>query len=155
MWPLLLQILPFLVLVVLGFAVGSLRERAHFRSLARRERELADIRVVNLRTVTDPETVTGATLLTGDVVIATDYFKGFAASLRKIIGGEVRSYETLLERARREALLRVLAEARQHGAGEVWNVRYQTSNIRSGARRSPAASVEVVCYGTAIARRRV
>jgi uncharacterized protein YbjQ (UPF0145 family) len=153
MWSVVLPYLPFLVLIVVGFAFGRMRERAHFNSLAQRERELANIPVINLRAVPNPETVTDATLLTGDVVIATDYFKGFLASFRNIIGGEVRSYETLMERARREALLRVLEQARSRGASELWNIRYETSNIRSGARRSPAVSVEVVAYGTAIVRR--
>jgi uncharacterized protein YbjQ (UPF0145 family) len=69
-----------------------------------------------------------------------------------IIGGEVRSYERLLERARREACLRMIAEAQRMGASEVWNIRYQTSNISSSSRRNPAVSVEIFAYGTAIVR---
>ena len=152
MWSVLLPYLPFLALIVLGVTIGRMRERAHFHSLVRREQAFADIKVLTLKAVSDIKSVTSATLLIGSVVIATDYFKGFAASLRKIIGGELRSYETLLERARREALLRVLAGARDFGAAEVWNVRYETSNIQGGARRSPAVSVEVVAYATAVVR---
>ena len=91
-------------------------------------------------------------LVSGDAVIATDYFKGFAARLRSIVGGEIRSYVTLMERARREATLRLLQQARDVGATEVWNVRYETSNIRSGARRNPSVSVEVFAFGTAVVR---
>jgi uncharacterized protein YbjQ (UPF0145 family) len=102
--------------------------------------------------VQSPATVAGATLVTGDAVISTDYFKSFAARLRGIIGGEVRSYDSLMLRARREALLRMLEQARGIGASEVWNVRFETSNIRSATRNSVAVSVEVFAFGTAITR---
>jgi len=147
-----LQVVPFVVLVVLGLVVGTWRERSHFQSLARRESGFGDIGIVNLKTVRDTDRVKLAALVMGDAVIATDYFKGVAAKLRNIVGGEVRSYETLMERARREATLRMLRQARDLGATEVWNVRYETSNIRSASRRSPAVSVEVFVFGTAVAR---
>ena len=153
MWDFWFQVIPVVVLLVLGVTVGTLRERRHFRLLARRERQFRDIGIVNLKTVQNPETVKHAMLVSGDAVIATDYFKGFAAHLRNIVGGEVRSYESLMQRARREATLRLLAGARRLGATEVWNVRYETSNIRSSSRRSPAVSVEVFAFGTAIVRR--
>lgn len=153
MWDFWFQVIPVVVLLVLGVTVGTLRERRHFRLLARRERQFRDIGIVNLKTVRNPETVKHAMLVSGDAVIATDYFKGFAAHLRSIVGGEVRSYESLMQRARREATLRLLAQARRLGATEVWNVRYETSNIRSSSRRSPGVSVEVFAFGTAIVRR--
>jgi uncharacterized protein YbjQ (UPF0145 family) len=146
------QIVPVVVLLVLGFTVGSWRERQHFRALTRREQELQDIGVVNLKNVRVPETVKSATLVSGDAVIATDYFKGFAAKLRSIVGGEIKSYDTLMQRARREAMLRLLEQARALGATEVWNVRYETSNIRSSSQRNPAVSVEAFAFGTAIVR---
>ena len=55
-----------------------------------------------------------------------------------------------MERARWEAKLRMLESARRMGAGEVWNVRFETSNIRSSNRNSPAVSVEVFAFGTAV-----
>jgi uncharacterized protein YbjQ (UPF0145 family) len=149
---LLWQVGPVVVFLLLGFTVGSVRERRHFGSLLRRERRFADIGIVNVKRVRSPETVRNAVLVTGEVVIATDYFKGFAARLRNIVGGEIRSYETLMERARREATLRLLQMAREIGSAEVWNVRYETSNIMSAGRRSPAVSVEVFAFGTAVVR---
>ncbi len=152
-WTFWFQIVPVAVLLILGFVVGQWRERSHFQSLIRREAEFGDLSIVNLKTVPHPEQVTRAELVCGDAVIATDYFKGFSARLRNIVGGELRSYETLMERARREATLRVLAQARTIGATEVWNIRYETSNIRSASRRNPAVSVEVFAFGTAVVRR--
>lgn len=154
MWQLLIQVGSIVFLLVLGFTIGGWTERRHFRSLDRREREMGDIGIVNLKTVTNPETVRMATLVTGDAVIATDYFKGFAAGLRNLVGGELKSYQTLMERARREATLRMLSQARELGAAEVWNVRYETSNIRSSSTRknNPGVSVEIFAFGTAIVR---
>ncbi len=154
MLELVFQIAPVFVLIALGYGVGSLRERRRLESLAARERDLADIKVSNLKTVTEPASVTCAELVSGDAVIATDYFKSFAASLRNIVGGEMATYQTLMRRARREATVRMLERARRAGATEVWNVRYETSNIRSGVGRNRAAiSVEVFAFGTAVARR--
>ncbi len=141
------------VMLAIGFGVGSLRERRHLTDLDQREAESQDIGVVNLKSVTRPETVEHAELVLGQVVIANDYFKSFAASLRNIVGGEMKSLETLMGRARREATLRMLENARAIGATEVWNVRYDTSNIASASSRNPATSVEVLATGTAVRRR--
>jgi uncharacterized protein YbjQ (UPF0145 family) len=148
-----MQLIPVVVFLVLGYAVGTWTERRHFRSLWRREQQFADIGIVNLKNVQQPENVEHAALVTGDAVIATDYFKGFLAKLRNIVGGEVKSYQTLMIRARREATLRLLQRARDLGATEIWNVRYETSNIRGVTGRNPAISVEVFAFGTAVVRR--
>lgn len=148
----LLDVLPVIGLLFLGYGVGRWRERRHFESLRLREEQHADITLTNLKNVTRPDSVRRAMLVSGDAVIATDYFKSFAASLRKIVGGRMRTFETLMVRARREATLRMLAQAREIGALEVWNVRYETSNIRSAGRRRAAVGVEVFAFGTAVVR---
>ncbi len=150
-----IQFAPVVVLLTLGYFVGTWRERAHFRALARREAELRDILVVNLKAVTRPETVANAEIVMSEAVIATDYFKGFVAGFRNFIGGRVTSYESLMERARREALLRLLDQTRAMGASELWNVRFETANVlkQNGGGNSPAVSVDVIASGTAITRR--
>ncbi len=148
-----LQILPILGLLALGYGVGSWVEHRHFRSLDAREREFRGFVVTNLRAVPSPQTVQESWMVVGQVVIATDYFKSFAARLRGLVGGEVRTYQTLMVRARREALLRMLEQARRGGAREVYNVRYETSNIHRASSRNPAACVEIFAVGTAVLRR--
>ena len=90
-------------------------------------------------------------LVMGNAVISADYFKPFLASLRKIFGGRLGAYESLVERARREAILRMKAEARARGAAMVFNVKLETSRVFKGRRRS-VLSVEVLAYGTAVVR---
>ena len=147
------QVFPILLFLLVGYFVGTYwRERRHFRSLSIRERRYRDMVISNQKGVPDPDSVTVAAFVSGDAVIATDYFKSFAASLRNIVGGEVRTYETLMQRARREATLRMLRQARRVQATEVWNVRYETSNIRSAGGRNKGVSVEVFVFGTAVRR---
>ncbi|MGE3180665.1 MAG: YbjQ family protein [Phycisphaerae bacterium] len=152
MFIILLQFSVVLIPLALGFLVGTYTEQRHFASLARREADYQHVVVSNLRTVTNPQSVRQAELLMADAVMATDYFKGFVAGFRNLIGGRVRSYETLMERARREALLRLLEQARRLGYAELWNVRFESSNIMSGARRTPSVSVEIFAYATAVSR---
>lgn len=137
------------VLLILGFSVGTLVERAHLRRLTRREAELSHIFVTDLRTFPSPCPAAPCGLVTGEVVIASDYFKTFAAGIRKIIGGELRSYESLMNRSRREALLRLKRSAQDMGATHVVNVRFESSSVGSMRRRG-AAMVEMYAYGTAV-----
>ena len=147
---LLIQIGPVVVLLILGFTVGTVVERAHFKRLAIRERELADMLVTNTRTLPAAGLIQARGMVVGQVVIASDYFKTFAATLRKLVGGELHTFESLMVRARREALVRMLASARELGANGVINVRFATSNVGSMRRRKMAAMVEMYAYGTAL-----
>jgi uncharacterized protein YbjQ (UPF0145 family) len=154
MMELALQLVPVLLLLALGYGVGTLvSERRHLQSLARREEQYCGMLVTNLKEVSDPESITNAVYVSGDAVIATDYFKSFVAGLRNIVGGEVKTFDSLITRARREATLRMLAEANRVGASEVWNVRQETSNIRSAGGTTKAVSVEAFTFGTAVVRR--
>jgi uncharacterized protein YbjQ (UPF0145 family) len=83
------------------------------------------------------------------VVISVDYFKTIAAALRNVFGGRVGAYESLLDRARREATIRMQEEAKKVGAQAVLNVKYETSRIGQQAGKS-IGSVEVLAYGTAM-----
>lgn len=144
------QVAPIIVLLILGFCVGSLVERAHFKRLAAREAALADMLVSDLRSLPPAWEAETFGLVTGEVVIASDYFKTFAASLRKLVGGELHTFESLMVRARREAVVRMLESAKSMGANYVANVRFATSNIGSMGRRRMAAMVEMYAYGTAL-----
>ena len=138
-----------LVLLVLGGLIGSATERAHFRRLDAQEQELAHILMSDMKRLPDNWQAADAHLVTGSVVIATDYFKVFVAGLRNLFGGRIRGYEKLMERARREAVVRMLLEAQAAGANAVWNVRLETSTIQ-GKQQGKSAGVEVMAYGTAL-----
>jgi uncharacterized protein YbjQ (UPF0145 family) len=91
-------------------------------------------------------------LMSSSVVISADYFKRFLAGLRAIVGGRITAYEPLLDRARREAVLRVREHARARGYDALINLRLQTSPVASAFGRKEAAGMEVLAYGTAVRR---
>lgn len=146
-----IQLLPFLILLIIGLFAGTFVERRHFASLAAREEEYRDMFVTDTKPI--PHGCSGQAfgLVIGEVVVASDYFKTFVAGLKKLVGGELRTYESLMERARREALLRMMERARLIGANRVLNVRFASSSIGGmSRRRKKAAMVEMYAYGTAV-----
>lgn len=88
-------------------------------------------------------------LVTGNVVISVDCFKRFVAALRNLFGGRVTAYETLLDRGRREALLRMKDQAETLGTGLVLNIKFETASISKGAGNT-IDCIEVLAYGTAL-----
>ncbi len=139
----------FLVLLVLGYAAGTWAEKCHYRSIMEREEQFLHLPVITIKKVElDDSKVERAVLVVGSVVISVDYFKRMLAGLCNIFGGTIKSYETLLDRARREALLRMKEKA--HGASMILNVRIETSTIGKRAFRGKLGSIEAIAYGTAI-----
>ncbi len=146
---LLLSIAIPLGLLVAGLLIGGAVERAHLRRLDRREEELSGIMVSDMRWLPAGWQVDDGHLVVGEAVIATDYFKVFVAGLKNLFGGRVRSYETLVDRARREALVRMLDQARAAGCNVVWSVRVETATIQ-GKQQGKSGGIEVMAYGTAM-----
>jgi len=143
------QILLFLLLLVLGYFIGSYLEKKHYRSIIKREAELNKLPAVASKILPAGSASFEQRLVLGNVTISVDYFKRFIATLHNFFGGSVTSYETLLDRARREALLRMKSEAKKLNAGLVMNVKYETASIYKGS-GSGVGSVEVLAYGTAM-----
>ena len=138
--------LTFFILILVGIVVGGLNERNHFKRLDAEEAELSHIKAVSLKEL--PEGLErSAVMVTGNVVIGIDYFKRFMATLRMFFGGEMRSYQTLMTRARREAILRMKREADDLGADMVYNVRIEFSVVGTQPQSSGA---ELLAYGTAV-----
>jgi uncharacterized protein YbjQ (UPF0145 family) len=144
-----LDIIILISLLALGYGFGSYREKQHYRSIFKRETEFQDIMLFDVRSSTKPETDVGGELVIGNVVVSVDYFKRFVASLRKLVGGRLRSYETLVDRGRREAVLRMKQHAQQLGANQILNVKFETSSISKGAEGN-IGSIEVLVYGSAV-----
>jgi uncharacterized protein YbjQ (UPF0145 family) len=137
----------FLLLLLAGLLVGTVLERQHFRSIEEREARLRHIPVFADRQ--PPPHFNGAFgLVSGSVVIASDYFKTIAAMLKGIIGGRLGSYETLIERGRREAILRMKEAAAREGAQAIFNVRLETSTLNQNKRQGIVCA-EILAYGTA------
>jgi uncharacterized protein YbjQ (UPF0145 family) len=141
-----IELVMFVVLLVVGGGAGRVQERRHERSLDRREEAIAGVTVTDLREAPPSITVADASFVAGEVVIAADFGKHVVARLRNLVGGEVRSLRRMIDRGRREALVRMKESARERGADLVLNVRFDTTMITD-------RSAEVLCYGTAVRRR--
>jgi len=142
----------FLVLLSLGYGVGQYAERRHYRSIIEREGRLNALPAIASR-YPPIEPHYGQSLVIGSTVVSVDYFKRFLAALRNLFGGRVTSYESLLDRARRESLLRMKQQAADLGAAMVFNVKYETASISKG-RGNTIGSIEVLAYGTALIEQR-
>ena len=138
----------FLTLMLLGYGFGRYAESKHYKSIIQREQEFQGLPLISSKVLPPVSNMDNA-LVSGNVVISVDYFKRFLATLRNIFGGRVTSYETLLDRARREAMLRMKEDAKQRGAKLVFNVKLETSSIYKG-RGNSIGSVEILAYGTAL-----
>lgn len=141
----------FLILMGVGYTAGSIAERRHYKSIKQREKALVKLAVVNAEGDFPPGKVRQSFLVSGSTVVSIDYFKRLLAILRNIFGGRVKAYESLVDRARREAILRMKDEALKRGAGMVINLRLETSTIGNSAnRKGQVGSVEAIAYGTAV-----
>jgi len=136
------------LLLLIGLFFGARAQKSHVADMERREAELADIILTNFKTL--PASHQPPVLVTGSVVIAFDYFRQFVAKIIMFFGGRITMYETMLDRARREATLRLLEQAKAAGAREVHNVRYEFSRVGSAAQHGPGGGAEMLAYGTAV-----
>lgn len=82
-------------------------------------------------------------LVKGSTVRAKHIGSDIVASLRNLVGGEVKEYAALLTGAREQAIDRMIEDARSKGADAVVAMRLETSTIQQSAS-------EVLAYGTAV-----
>ena len=137
---------PILVLVAVGWFFGSRHERQHLAQLAKAEQALGHI-IVSSERFYQPKLVAGSegTLVLGSVVIAQDYFKMVIANIFNLFGKNLTTYETLLDRARREALVRMRTQAEAQGYNHIYGLRLEVTNVNQ-----LGSMVEAIAYGTAV-----
>ncbi|ENX11898.1 hypothetical protein F895_03401 [Acinetobacter sp. CIP 64.2] len=139
---LIFQIVLFLILFAVGWGFGRHIEQKHLRELEQKEKQFAHIRIDANRFV---QTTARGQMISSNVVISHDYFKYVLATIRNFFGGRLVSYESVVERARREAVVRLKQEAHAMGANQIMGVRLSTTELGM-----QGGMVEVFAYGTAI-----
>jgi len=140
----------FVTLFAFGYFAGRINEGRHFASLRQREKTLAGVLIFSNRFPPVTAAQLDTRLVSGSVVISDDYGKDVMSGLYSLFGVRVRSYESLIERARREAVLRMKREALRHGARMIINVKFQTFAI-GGRNANNIRGVELLAYGTSLA----
>ena len=99
--------------------------------------------------ITNIETVPGKVvaehfgLVSGSTIRAKHIGRDLMASLKNLVGGELKGYTQLLQESRQQAVDRMVEEARLMGANAIVNVRFSTSSVAQGA-------AELYAYGTAV-----
>jgi uncharacterized protein YbjQ (UPF0145 family) len=142
----------FVVLLLVGLFAGRAAEKRHYRSIEAREQALRSVLVFSERTPPTDRPIHATRLVIGSVVIGEDYFKRIAAQLKSLVGGRLTAYESLMDRGRREAVLRMKEQARAAGADMVFNVRFETATITENSNPNALFSAEFIAYGTALVR---
>ncbi len=82
-------------------------------------------------------------VVTGSTIQSKNMFADLGQGLKGIIGGELKSYTGMMEKARAQATQRMVDQAVRLGADAIIGVRYTTSAIM-------AQAAEVLAFGTAI-----
>lgn len=135
-----------ILLLLSGWGIGRIKIRNHRKRLDALDKRLENIRLHNIKyTPQDKSPQASDTfLVTGSLVLSIDVFRRLIASLIQLAGGEINNYSDLLERGRRDALLRLKANAQAVGAQDIYNIKIQSASI--GASRG----IEILAYGTAV-----
>jgi len=139
------NIVGFIILLLIGWYFGRRSEKRHYKSIVERELQFNALPAIASRYPPE-DTAHAQMLVTGSTVVSSDYFKSVLAGMINIFGGEVKPFETLVDRARREAVLRMKKEASAAGATMVFNIKLETSRIAAGS----MGAIEVLAYGTAL-----
>ncbi len=139
-------------LMLLGAWIsGTVLQRRHLRTLLVLESGSREVLAVTIEEMPPDWRVASCELVMGNVVISQDYFKRIAATIKGMFGGNIGVYEPMLERARREALMRMKAVAHARGYDTIINVRLETATLASmRGDGKGTAGVEILAFGTAI-----
>lgn len=79
----------------------------------------------------------------GSIVLSKNVFSDIGASFKTIVGGEIRAYSDMMDKARKSAHDRMVEDAKSKGANAIVMTRVTSSAVMQGAS-------EILIYGTAV-----
>ncbi len=82
-------------------------------------------------------------IVKGSTIQTVNAFKDIGSGLKNLIGGELGSYNEMMNKARALATKRMTEEAEALGADAIVAVRYSSSSVMQSA-------AEIMSYGTAV-----
>ena len=104
---------------------------------------MPNILVSNLEVIPGRRIKSHLGMVQGSTVRAKHAGKDILASLKNLVGGELKAYTELMQEAREEATERMIQQAVSIGANAVLNIRYTATAVTLGA-------AEILAYGTAV-----
>lgn len=99
--------------------------------------------ITNIETVPGKRITEHFGLVSGSTIRAKHVGRDLMAGLKNLVGGELKGYTQLLQESRKQALDRLVEQAKQLGANAIVNIRFSTSSVAQGA-------AELYAYGTAV-----
>lgn len=136
-----MDLIILIIILIVTYITGSTIEKRHYKRIIAREKLMVERPFTSDAFIKSDDNVKKVTMVTGSCVVAADRFKVFLGGLRSIFGGTITAYESLTDRARREAILRMREKA--GNADMVVKTRIQFSEVGN-------FQVEVIAYGTAV-----
>lgn len=82
-------------------------------------------------------------IVNGSTIQSKNVFSDIGQGLKNVVGGELKAYTSMMEKAREKATQRMIEQAQALNADAVIGVRYSTSAVMPQA-------AEVLVYGTAV-----
>jgi len=82
-------------------------------------------------------------IVKGSTISSKNIGRDITQMFKSVVGGELKSYNEMMNSARALATKRMVAEAENLGADAVVNIRYASATVMQGA-------AEVMAYGTAV-----
>ena len=140
-----------LLLLAITYCTGRIIEKKHYKEIQQREIALIKKPMISFgaKKWTTKRPIKDIRMVTGEVVIAGDYFKSFVASIKNFFGGRLTTYESILDRGRREAILRMREKAKN--ANIIVNVRIETVMLNCvQTQRNMPPQCAIIAYGTAV-----
>jgi len=145
-----MEFILIILLIILTYFTGSVIEKRHFRNIIKREKALIRKPVISYKKKTLPKNkrIKKVELVTGETVISGDYFKNFAAGLKNFFGGRLTSFESVIDRGRREAILRMREKAKN--ASIIINTKVETVMLNDIYMSQSVPQCAIIAYGTAV-----
>ena len=112
--------------LVICCVTGKTIEKNHYKSIRKREIQLIKKPYLTYgNKILNKKAIKNIQLVSSNVVLGADKFNTVIASFKNIFGGNVSTFEALLDRGRREALLRIREKACDLGANILINIKYE------------------------------
>jgi len=145
-----MEFIIFIITIICGLFFGKRAEKKHYSSIIEREEKYKSIVILSDKDLKRVKNTSGEwILLSGTTVVSIDAFKKFMSSFVNLFWGKMKSYESLVDRARREAILKVKQQAYEKNLNCIVNLRVETSSITKNAKQNVWA-VEALVYATGI-----
>ena len=150
MFELIIQLLFIAIILAITYTIGTIIEKRHYKKILQREIALIRKPIITYgaKKWNTKRKIRKIELVAGEAVISGDYFKNFVAGFKNFFGGRLTPHESILDRARREAILRMREKARK--AHLIVNVKIESIMVNDQNRADSIPQCAVIAYGTAV-----